>query len=383
MIRRVARRLGPFARRLGPFARTASKLDKVRWLIVYSTDFVNLIALLGLYDVYLRWQTVGLPVAIAILAAVLLVVLVVLAGRTFRVAVRGGPRPAAVLAVAGVITLLLSVIPLVYAIALWLAMLAPFVRGRTLVLASAGTVVLLNAYVTVADGRLYPPLVLIQIVLTAIVTGAVLANLALWRVAREAHEGQEAKARLAVSEERLRFARDLNDLLGQSLTGISGRTAGAEEKLGDDPAAAAAEMFEVRDLARQALREVRAAVQNYRALDLDEVLSSVRAVLEAAGVRCVVDADTASLAPETRTLLATVVREGATNVLKHSRAEHCRITIKDGVLEMSNDGVNGPAGDPNPNGLGGLSQRVGAAGGSLSAGPTREGTFLLRAAVPA
>ncbi|MFG3442061.1 sensor histidine kinase [Nonomuraea sp. NPDC047897] len=374
MIRRAARGLGRFAR-------PATNLDKVRWLIVYSTDFVHLIALLGLYEVYLGWEH-GFPLAAAVLSAVLLVVQVVLAGRTFRVAVRGGRRPTAVLAVTGVITLLLTVLPLVYAVALWLGMLAPFVRRRTLLLVSVATVVVLNGYVALVQA-LYLPLVFVQVGASTVVVGAVLANLALWRMAREAHEGQEAKALLAVSEERLRFARDLNDLLGQSLAGISGRTAHAEERLRDDPVAAAAEMFEVRDLTRQALREVRTAVQNYRALDLDEVLSSVRAVLEAAGVRCVVAADTSSLAPETRTLLATVVREGATNVLKHSKAEHCRITIEDGVLEMSNDGVNGPAGDPNPNGLGGLSQRVGAAGGTLSATPTGEGTFLLRAAVPA
>ncbi|MDF2710855.1 MAG: sensor histidine kinase [Nonomuraea muscovyensis] len=373
---------GHAPRGLGRFARKATKLDKVRWLIVYSTDIVHGVALFGWFDLYLMWDRHGLPAASAVIAAVLLAALVVLAGRGFRVAVRGGSRPTILLGVAGVIALLLAAMPIVYAVALWPGMLAPFVRRRSVVLTSVATVVGLNAFVTLVAALSWP-LVVIQSALTGVVVAAVLANLGLWRVAREAHEGQEAKALLAVSEERLRFARDLNDLLGESLAGISARTAHAQERLRDDPAAAAAEMFEVRDLTRQALREVRTTVQSYRALDLDEVLSSVRAVLEAAGVRCAVDADTAPLAPETRTLLATVVREGATNVLKHSKAEHCRITIKDGVLEMSNDGVTGPPGDPNPNGLGGLSQRVGAAGGSLSAAPTPEGTFLLRAAVPA
>jgi two-component system sensor histidine kinase DesK len=209
------------------------------------------------------------------------------------------------------------------------------------------------------------------------------ANLRLWRLAKEAHEGEEAMARLAVSEERLRFARDLNDLLGQSLTDVAARTVHAEGTLRTDPEAAAAEMFEVREVARRSLREVRAVVQNYRAVDLDEVLASVRAVLEAADVRCTVRADTAALPPETRTLLATVVREGATNVLKHSRAERCTITLHDGVLEMANDGVSGPVGEPAPNGLAGLADRVRAAGGTLEAAPTGEGRYLLRAAVPA
>ncbi|NUP79424.1 MAG: sensor histidine kinase, partial [Nonomuraea sp.] len=75
--------------------------------------------------------------------------------------------------------------------------------------------------------------------------------------------------------------------------------------------------------------------------------------------------------------------EGATNVLKHSKAERCTITIENGVLEMSNDGVHGPAGEHAPNGLAGLAQRVGAAGGELRAEPTPEGGYVLRAAVPA
>jgi two-component system, NarL family, sensor histidine kinase DesK len=190
-------------------------------------------------------------------------------------------------------------------------------------------------------------------------------------------------AMLAVSEERLRFARDLHDLLGQSLADVAAGTEHAERTLRTDREAAAAEMFEVRDLARRSLREVRTVVQNYRAVDLDEVLASVRAVLEAADVRCTVRTDTGSLSPETRTLLATVVREGATNVLKHSKAESCTITIEDGVLEMSNDGVSGPVSEHAPNGLAGLAQRVRAVDGTLEARPDEAGRYLLRAAVPA
>jgi two-component system sensor histidine kinase DesK len=261
-------------------------------------------------------------------------------------------------------------------------MLVPFARRRTVILLAVASIVAVNGYVTLVAGFL-PELLFAQLAVTVVVSGGILANMSLWRAAREAHEGQEARARLAVSEERLRFARDLNDLLGQSLADITARTAGAEAMLATDPGAAAGEMSGVRDLARTALREVRSTVQSYRVVDLEEVLASVRAVLEAADVRCSVRADTAALSPETRTLLATVVREGATNVLKHSRAEHCTITIEDGVLEMSNDGVGGPVGDHAPDGLGGLSRRVAEAGGTLSAAPTDGGAYLLRAAVPA
>ncbi|MGW2144773.1 sensor histidine kinase [Nonomuraea bangladeshensis] len=373
-------------RRVGPLRRVrgATKLDKVRWVIVYSTDIVTLLGLIGLYPLYVQWQ-MGLPAAVAGGAAVLLVIFTALCTRPFRVAVRGGPRPTKLLAVTGALALLLAVVAVVWALPPWLGALTPFVRRRTIAVVSTGSIVILALIGVLTGARLADmlALVLVMTFLTALAVVATWANLRLWRLAHEAHEGEEALARLAVSEERLRFARDLNDLLGQSLTDVAARAGHAEERLRVDPEAAAAEMFEVRDLARRSLREVRAVVQNYRAVDLDEVLASVRAVLEAAGVRCAVRADTAALSPESRTLLATVVREGTTNVLKHSRAERCEIRIEDGVLEMSNDGVSGPVGPHAPNGLAGLAERVRAAGGSLEAAPTPEGRYLLRAAVPA
>ncbi|MFI6927333.1 sensor histidine kinase [Nonomuraea spiralis] len=365
--------------------RRPTRLDKVRWLIVYSTDFLLLVPATGFYNLYVLRETVGLPWQPLVAAGVLLLVFMALTTRPFRIAVRGGRRPTALLAVTGVLALVLTACTILYAIPAWLALLAPFVRRRTVVVASAAWVAALVLGVSLTLGMPLELLLVIVIlaVFTVLCVGGVLANLWLWRMAKEAHEGQEARARLAVSEERLRFARDLNDLLGQSLADISTRTTGAARSLPDDPAAAERAMFEVRDLARRSLREVRAVVQNYRALDLDEVLSSVRAVLEAAEVRCTVRAETAALTPEVRTLLATVVREGATNVLKHSKAERCTITIENGVLEMSNDGVSGPAGEHAANGLAGLAQRVGAAGGVLRAEQTPGGGYLLRAAVPA
>lgn len=361
--------------------RKASKLDKVRWMIVYSTDLIVVLSAVGYYDLYIRLEA-GLPWPFAAAGAVLLLVGQVLMTRPFRVAMREGPRPTGVLVASGVIALLLTVFPMLWVYPPWLAALAPFVRRRTLVALSVASIAVVTLYIALVQG-LAVEVLMVQSLLTVVSVVGVLANLWLWRAAKAAHEGQDALARLAVSEERLRFARDLNDLLGQSLTDVAARTAKAQEVLRADREAAAAEMFEVRDLARTSLREVRATVQNYRAIDLDEVLASVRAVLEAADVRCEVRAETGPLLPEARTLLATVVREGATNVLKHSKAERCTISIENGVLEMSNDGVRGPVGEHAANGLAGLTQRLHAAGGTLEAGPVPEGRYVLRAAVPA
>ncbi|WP_327090951.1 histidine kinase [Nonomuraea sp. NBC_01738] len=357
--------------------RRATRLDKVRWLIVYSTDFMYMMSLIGLLELAILAGQADVPGVLVAAGAVALLVFYGLSVRPFRVAVKGGPRPTLVLAIGGVLALALLVFGLMWPMPVWLGMIAPFVRRRTLVLLSLASIVVYTGYIWFLAGP-QPALLAVQTVITLLLAGGSVANLWLWRVAREAHEGEEARARLAVSEERLRFARDLNDLLGQSLTGIAGRAERAEGALAGDPERAAAEMFEVRDLARRSLREVRATVTSYRTLDLGEVLASVRAVLEAADVHCVIDAELDGLPAETGTLLAAVVREGATNILKHSTAQRCTITIKNGVLEMSNDGIAQAVGEPG--GLRGLSQRLSAAGGTLSA-TAHEGTYLLRAAV--
>ncbi|OUC85452.1 hypothetical protein CA984_39660 [Streptosporangium minutum] len=206
-----------------------------------------------------------------------------------------------------------------------------------------------------------------------------------WEVVRLAEEGKEAQARLAVTEERLRFSRDLHDLVGHSLSAIAVKSEVAAKLSKMDAERAAGEMEEVRGLAREALKEIRSAVRGYRTVDLDAELRSMTAVLEADGIRCTLETPQEPVPEELGTLLAWVVREGTTNVLRHSSATRCRITIalRDGAaaLEMVNDGVTGLDGRGGT-GLIGLSERVAAAGGAVAAGAGGAGEFRLRATVP-
>lgn len=206
-----------------------------------------------------------------------------------------------------------------------------------------------------------------------------------WKVVRLAEEGKDAQARLAVTEERLRFSRDLHDLVGHSLSAIAVKSEVAVKLSKVDAERAAGEMEEVRGLAREALKEIRSAVRGYRTVDLDAELRSMTAVLEADGIRCTLETPQEPVPEELGTLLAWVVREGTTNVLRHSSATRCRITIalRDGVaaLEMVNDGVTGLDGRGGT-GLIGLSERVAAAGGAVAAGAGGAGEFRLRATVP-
>ncbi|WP_113703382.1 sensor histidine kinase [Nonomuraea lactucae] len=240
---------------------------------------------------------------------------------------------------------------------------------------------LTSAYMVLAGGRPWLAVLPVEALSAVLMTFAMWLWRWLWWTIRDAHDSKEARARLAVAEERLRFARDLHDLLGHSLSVITLKSELAAKLATKEPARAAREMADVRRLVGESLTEVRDAVTGYQALDLDEELDGVRAALEAAGARCTIDARADDLSPAARALLAWAVREGGTNVLKHSAATRCVITIDGGVLEMRNDGVRPPAAEPG-SGLRGLAERMATAGGSLSAAPTPSGEFLLRAAVP-
>ncbi|WP_143590938.1 sensor histidine kinase [Thermoactinospora rubra] len=207
-----------------------------------------------------------------------------------------------------------------------------------------------------------------------------------WQVVAAAQEGREAQAKLAVTEERLRFSRDLHDVVGHRLSAIAVKCELAARLAGTDAAAAETQMREARGLAREALREIREVVQGYRTVDLAAELRSVRAVLEAAGIACRLRLPGQELPHEVGTVLAWLVREGSTNVLRHADATWCRITVAaapDRVeLTLANDGMRGPAGTAG-SGVIGMTERVTALGGTLTAGPgPRPGEYVLSAKIP-
>ncbi|GAA3976375.1 hypothetical protein GCM10023085_68440 [Actinomadura viridis] len=295
----------------------------------------------------------------------------------------------------GALTLLLSPMMVVHPLwclvpLIWAATLTLWVPGRTLKVALClGVAADCALFVSWYGG---PPrwheLLLLFALFTALCASSAYVNYyyrRMWDLHQEADAAREAQARLAVAEERLRFSRDLHDLLGHSLSLIAVKSELAMRMSETDPARAREEMADVRRAAREALREVRTAVRGYRAVELDAELAGVRAVLEAAGVRCEAGAPPEGLPPEVRAVLAWVIREGATNVIKHSEARHCGITIAayggSVVLEMSNDGVRAARRDPG-SGLAGLAERVEVLGGTLTSGSRGRDRFLLRAVVP-
>jgi two-component system sensor histidine kinase DesK len=159
---------------------------------------------------------------------------------------------------------------------------------------------------------------------------------------RELHAARRELARLAVIEERERLSRDLHDLLGQTLSMITLKSELARHLVKEEPDRCAQELSDIERVARQTLREVREAVAGYRQPRLESELEGARQLLSAAGIDYQIEPDTLILPPETSAVLAWAVREGVTNVIRHSRARHCEITLIQGNgtvgAEVINDG---------------------------------------------
>ena len=210
-------------------------------------------------------------------------------------------------------------------------------------------------------------------------------------VNRELQEAREELARHAVAEERLRFARDLHDLLGHSLSLIALKSELARRLTPVDPVRAATEMADVEDAARRALAEVREAVSGYRQVDCAQALAEARAALTGAGITVHLPGRVPVLPGPADVALGWVVREATTNVLRHSAAGTVTVELtEDGgraVLTVTDDGRGGGLqvtvlGTSSGSGLAGLGERVGALGGELTAGPVDGGGYRVRAAVP-
>ncbi|MFE2556144.1 sensor histidine kinase [Streptomyces sp. NPDC059352] len=226
-------------------------------------------------------------------------------------------------------------------------------------------------------------------------TGLVLYSMArLAMLATAIHDSRGELARMAVARERLRFARDLHDLLGYSLSSITLKNELIQRLITSNPQRACEEVSEVLVISRQALADVREVARGYRDMSLLVEAESAGSVLKAAGIRAEIEVDCTGLSSMANTILATVLREGVTNVLRHSQPRTCSITTSRDPeekgfvrLQIVNDGV-GQKGlvdsDSTGTGLANLAVRAAAVGGRLRSGvEAGSTTFRLVAAVPA
>jgi two-component system sensor histidine kinase DesK len=213
---------------------------------------------------------------------------------------------------------------------------------------------------------------------------ALYAAAGLVRVVGELQAARTELAEVAIAGERLRVSRDLHDLLGQSLSAVSLKADLAVRLLHTNQPAAREQIEGLLGVARGALRDMRAVTRDEQAVSLRTETDGAAALLSAAGIHARILMNLPGLAAPAEQMLAWAVREGVTNMLRHSDASACSITgRRDGGtarLEIVNDGARPPSGDGT--GLAGLAERARALSGSVSARSTDDGRFRLVVEIP-
>ncbi len=263
------------------------------------------------------------------------------------------------------------------------------VRPTRLLVRGGAAVGVLVALAELADGAPGPAATTVGVVFAVTVSAIALAfRFSVWvlDVVQQMERSRGVELQLAVAEERLRFARDLHDVMGRDLSTIAVKSQLAGELVRRGRPGAAEEVADISRIAEASLREVREVVRGYRTADLPGELAGARSVLRAAGVACTVTGEDAGagLPAGAQAALGWVVRESVTNVLRHSRATACGITLtvtgQEARLDVDNDGTgSGPV--TWGNGLTGLAERLADAGGRLDA-RAEGGRFCLVATLP-
>ena len=216
-----------------------------------------------------------------------------------------------------------------------------------------------------------------------LIAGALLftARASMWLlgIVTELDDARQAQVQLSVAEERLRFSRDVHDVLGRRLSTIAVQAELAATLADRGDERAAERMLEVRAIAHDTLRVARELARGYRAIDCGQELDGARSLLTSAGidVRLSVDA----MPRAWHEAAGWVVRESVTNILRHSRAATVGITYGDGRLRIDNDGAL-PDDDGDGSGLSGLRERLAPLGATLAAGPDGDGRWAIVAELP-
>ncbi|MGJ7910731.1 sensor histidine kinase [Neobacillus sp. LXY-1] len=189
---------------------------------------------------------------------------------------------------------------------------------------------------------------------------------------KELNKANQRIEELVKREERVRIARDLHDTLGHTLSLLTLKSQLVQRLIVADPDRARHEAKEMEVTSRTALKQVRELVSDMRAATITEELLQVQQILRAAGITYQYngEVDFSKIAPFTQNILAMCVREAATNVVKHSRATHCSISINQSFEKIKmlvrDDGMGVAKNKGFGNGLKGMSERLALIEGSLS-----------------
>jgi two-component system sensor histidine kinase DesK len=258
-----------------------------------------------------------------------------------------------------------------------------FVAGGATLAAAVGAAAALLGDGVVLTATVAPVIVVVVIALADVL------QLWVWDVTLRLDEARSTAGELAVLQERLRFAADLHDVQGHHLQAIALKAELARRLVGVDDDGARRNAGEVQELTLAALADTRALVRGYRRVGLVTELENAVAILRAAGVEAAVTG-TPEHVPETlQPLFGALVREGATNLLRHTVAERCTLSVDvagdEVVLRVQDDGTARAPADPDDEpgtGIVALRERFAAVGGRVDAEPLPGRGFALTGRAP-
>ncbi|EOM74473.1 hypothetical protein Rrhod_4276 [Rhodococcus rhodnii LMG 5362] len=209
-----------------------------------------------------------------------------------------------------------------------------------------------------------------QLLAGAFMTALMLLTLWGLRILDELERRGDIEARLRVAEERLRFSRDLHDVVGRSFSAISVKSELARSLLSRGATErAGAELDEIAALAAESMDQMRTLVRGYRDIDLANEVRGARSLLSSAGCTLTVVGDVSDVPAHAHEPAAWLVREGTTNIVKHSSATAAVLELRNDGIRLSNNGVHrlgARTGGTTPSGLVGLAERLQAVGATVT-----------------
>ncbi|WP_456283052.1 histidine kinase [Bacillus sp. JZ34] len=198
---------------------------------------------------------------------------------------------------------------------------------------------------------------------------------------QELDEANQQIKELVKREERVRIARDLHDTLGHTLSLLTLKSQLVQRTIASDPERARKEAREMETTSRAALKQVRELVSDMKTATIAEELIHIQQILRAADItfEYMGGSDFSNISPVTQNIVSMGIREAATNIVKHSRATHCTISISqtdDKIsITIKDDGMGMDQQTPFGNGLRGMKERLALIDGALDVS-THNGTVL-------
>ena len=195
-------------------------------------------------------------------------------------------------------------------------------------------------------------------------------------------EANEQIKDLVKREERQRIARDLHDTLGHTLSLITLKSQLVEKLIVKNPERASVEAKEITQTSRTALKQLRELISDMRMITVEEELDQIKAILQAANITLEVEqkASSSTLSPLEQNILGMCLREAITNVVKHSKATMCTVSIFEAqgelILEVKDNGVGLQGQSHDGNGIRGMKERIALIDGAIELDAAHPGTLL-------